>query len=199
MAVPYVVRKKADLTSGERKELWYGVPKKLIDPIRNREFAEYMEKRSGFHRGQIDGILTEMVDAIRSLLSIGQPVTIEGLGTFHTSLTSPGFERPEQVTPGKVSVSRVYFVACPEFSREVKKMKCMRIPFNLYMPEEMLTKEMKKADREQEREEYDRMVAPEIDEEVQESDKLILESRLEVSIAEKNSKVRETDKFIVYL
>lgn len=59
MAVPYVVRKKADLTSGERKELWYGVPKKLIDPIRNREFAEYMEKRSGFHRGQIDGILTE--------------------------------------------------------------------------------------------------------------------------------------------
>ncbi len=168
MAVPYVVRKKADLTSGERKELWYGVPKKLIDPIRNREFAEYMEKRSGFHRGQIDGILTEMVDAIRSLLSIGQPVTIEGLGTFHTSLTSPGFERPEQVTSGKVSVSRVYFVACPEFSREVKKMKCMRIPFNLYMPEEMLTKEMKKADREQEREEYERMVAPEIDEEVQE-------------------------------
>ncbi len=52
MAVPYVVRKKADLTSGERKELWYGVPKKLIDPIRNREFAEYMEKRSGFHRGR---------------------------------------------------------------------------------------------------------------------------------------------------
>ena len=33
MAVPYVVRKKADLTSGERKELWYGVPKKT-DKIR---------------------------------------------------------------------------------------------------------------------------------------------------------------------
>ena len=29
MGVPYVVRKKADLTSGERKELWYAVPKKL--------------------------------------------------------------------------------------------------------------------------------------------------------------------------
>ena len=118
MAVPYVVRKKADLTSGEKKELWYGVPKRVLNPIRNREFAEYMERRSGFHRGQIDGILTEMVDAIRTLLSIGQPVTIEGLGTFHTSLTSPGFERPEQVTPGKVSVSRVYFVACPEFGRK---------------------------------------------------------------------------------
>ncbi len=36
------------------------------------------------------------------------------------------------------------------------------------MPEEMLTKEMKKADWEQEREEYSCMVASEIDEEVQE-------------------------------
>ncbi len=31
MAIPYVVRKKADLTSGERKELWYGVPSKIQD------------------------------------------------------------------------------------------------------------------------------------------------------------------------
>lgn len=168
MAIPYVVRKKADLSSGERKELWYGVPKKLIDPIKNREFAEYLEKRSGFHRGQINGIMTEMVDAIRSLLSIGQSVTIEGLGTFQTALTSPGFERPEQVTPGKVSVSRVYFVACPEFSNEVKKFKTMRIPFKMYMPEEMLTKEMLKADREQEREENERMTAREPDDESQE-------------------------------
>lgn len=52
MAVPYVVRKKADLTSGERKELWYGVPKKLIDPIRNREFAEYMENGVDFIAGR---------------------------------------------------------------------------------------------------------------------------------------------------
>ena len=95
MSVPYVVRKKVDLTSGERKELWYGVPGKILEPIRKKEFAEYLEKRSGFHRGQIDGILTEMVDAIHSLLSIGQAVTSEGLGTFHSALTSSGFESPE--------------------------------------------------------------------------------------------------------
>lgn len=29
MSIPYVVRKKADLSSGERKELWYGVPSKM--------------------------------------------------------------------------------------------------------------------------------------------------------------------------
>ena len=95
MSVPYVVRKKVDLTSRERKELWYGVPGKILEPIRKKEFAEYLEKRSGFHRGQIDGILTEMVDTIHSLLSIRQAVTSEGLGTFHTALTSSGFESPE--------------------------------------------------------------------------------------------------------
>lgn len=160
MAIPYVVRKKADLTSGERKELWYGVPKNLQAPVQNREFAEMMEKRSGFHRGQVEGILTEIVDTIQYYLSMGIPVTIEGLGTFQTSLTSLGFELPEQVTPGKVSVSRAYFVSCPEFSRKVKKMKCVRIPFKYYIPESEMTNGMKKADRIQDKDETECGIYP---------------------------------------
>ena len=46
-----------------------------------------------------------------------------------------------------------YFVPCSDFRREVKKIKCVRIPFKYYMPENMLTKEMEKVDKEQEREE----------------------------------------------
>ena len=90
-------------------------------------------------------------------------MTIEGLGTFQTALTSSGCELPEQVTPGKVSISRVYFVANSKFSRELKRTKCMRIPFKYYMPESMLTKEMKKADREMELAEFE-VEEPEIDE-----------------------------------
>ena len=53
MAIPYVVRKKADLTSGERKELWYGVPSKIQDRggVQNKELAQVVELRGGFHRG----------------------------------------------------------------------------------------------------------------------------------------------------
>lgn len=154
MPIPYVVRKKADLTSGERKELWYGVPSRMQHPLKNRAFSEYMEKRSGFHRGQVNGILTEMVDAIQSLLSMGQAVTIEGLGTFQVSLTSEGCEYPEQVTPGKVKVSRICFTASPQLRREMRKVKGRRIPFHSYMPESVLTEAMKRADRKQERVEY---------------------------------------------
>ena len=126
MSIPYVVRKKADLSSGERKELWYGVPSK-------------MQRRGGVKNKEL-----------QDLLSSGHSVTIEGLGTFQTALTSQGCVLPEQVTPGKVAISRVYFVANSKFSRELKKTKCTRIPFKYYMPESMLTKEMKKADQEQE-------------------------------------------------
>ena len=139
MSIPYVVRKKADLSSGERKELWYGVPSKMQrrGGVKNKELAVRMAKTTGFHRGQIEGILSELVESIQEL--------------------------PEQVTPGKVAISRVYFVANSKFSRELKKTKCTRIPFKYYMPESMLTKNMKKADRELEQTEYD-IEEPEIDE-----------------------------------
>lgn len=53
MSIPYVVRKKADLTSGERKELWYGVPSKMQRKggVKNKELAVRMAKSTGFHRG----------------------------------------------------------------------------------------------------------------------------------------------------
>lgn len=56
MSIPYVVRKKADLSSGERKELWYGVPSKMQrrGGVKNKELAVRMAKTTGFHRGQIE-------------------------------------------------------------------------------------------------------------------------------------------------
>ena len=46
MSIPYVVRKKADLSSGERKELWYGVPSKMQrrGGVKNKELAVRMAK-----------------------------------------------------------------------------------------------------------------------------------------------------------
>ena len=75
-----------------------------------------MAKTTGFHRGQIEGILAELVESIQDLLSSGHSVTIEGLGNFQTALTSQGCVLPVQVTPGKVAISRVYFVEYSKFS-----------------------------------------------------------------------------------
>lgn len=110
MSIPYVVRKKADLSSGERKELWYGVPSKMQrrGGVKNKELAVRMAKTTGFHRGQIEGILSELVESIQDLLSSGHSVTIEGLGTFQTALTSQGCVRPNRYAGESCYFTRIF-------------------------------------------------------------------------------------------
>ncbi len=72
----------------------------------------------------------------------GQSVAIRGFGTFQTALTSKGFEHPGQVTPGEVSVSKVYFMADRNLLRRLKKVNCYRIPLSYDLPKELLTPEI---------------------------------------------------------
>lgn len=151
MTIPYLVRKKADLSSGKRKEQWYAVQKKLQERggVDLTKLAELLSKRSHFPLGMIMGILSELGDTIEDILSMGQSVTISNLGTFQTALTSPGFDRPEQVMPGKVKLSRVYFVADRGLTARLKEVQPFRIPFSLYVPESQLTPAMRRADKNQ--------------------------------------------------
>ena len=95
----------------------------------------------------IMGILSES-DTIEDILSMGRPVAIPNLGTFQTTLTSPGFV-PEQVMPGRVKLSRVYFVADRGLTARLKEVQPFRIPFSLYVPESQLTPAMRRADKNQ--------------------------------------------------
>ena len=54
MSIPYVVRKKADLSSGERKELWYGVPSKMQrrGGVKNKELAYGWQRQQAFIVGR---------------------------------------------------------------------------------------------------------------------------------------------------
>lgn len=151
MSIPYLVRKKADLTSGERKELWYAVQKKVQERggVNIEKLSERLAKQSHFPQGMIMGILSELGETIEDILSSGQSVTIPNLGTFQTALTSPGFETPEQVMPGKVKLSRVCFTADRKMTARLKSEPRFRIPFDLYFPENKITPAMRKADKQQ--------------------------------------------------
>ena len=155
MSIPYLVRKKADLSSGERKELWYAVQKKVQERggVNIQELAERLSKRSHFPQGMIMGILSELGDMVEDILSMGQSVTIPNLGTFQTAVTSPGFERPEQVMPGKVKLSRVYFVADRKLTTRLKQVQRFRLPFSMYLPDSEITPAMRRADKKQKAEE----------------------------------------------
>lgn len=155
MAIPYIVRRKADVSSGERKELWYAVGKKLQKKggKTERDVAHQVAQRTGFHRGVVEAVLAATGEIIEEALSDGHSVTLRGIGSFQTAVTSKGFEHPEDVLPHSVRLSRVYFKADHMLTLAVKRAGCHRIPFKYYFPEELLTKKMELADKQAEREE----------------------------------------------
>ncbi len=144
MSIPYLVRQKKNLLNKAKSGLWYAVVRKFQrrGGVNEKELGELVAMRGGFSRGVVEGVLTAVSEVIESELSKGQSVTIRGFGTFQTALTSKGFEHPAQVTPGEVSVSKVYFMADRNLLRRLKKVACYRIPLSYYLPKELLTPEV---------------------------------------------------------
>jgi len=142
MSIPYVVRKKVYTTGEEKKELWHAVIKKVQRKggVTEDDLAWMISNHTSFSKGEIRGIIIELVDTIEKVLSEGQSVTIKNFGSFQTAVTSKGFEQPEEVTPGEVSVSKVYFIADRGMSHRLKQVPCIQIPLGYYLPEDLLLK-----------------------------------------------------------
>lgn len=155
MPIPYLVRQKKNLLNKTKSGLWYAVIRKFQKRggVNEKEIGELVAMRGGFSRGVVEGVLTAVGEAIEYQLCHGQSVTIRGFGTFQTALTSKGFERPEQVTPGEVSVSKVYFMADRDMLKRIKSEKCTRMPLSWYLPKELLSPEVLAEEAKEETEE----------------------------------------------
>ena len=88
--------------------------------------------------------MADLPHFIEEALKNGESVSIKGLGSFHIAITSEGFEHPEDVMPGTVRISRVYFTADRGLSRE---MRFFRYPLSKYFPASMLSKKVVEAEK----------------------------------------------------
>lgn len=144
MSIFYLVTKKVFPKLGEKNEQWFAVQRKLQKKggATNLELAERLSAYTSFNKGDIQGILIELPNVMADLLRDGRSVTIDGLGTFQTALTSNGFDHPEQIVPSEVRLSRVYFRADKKLVEVVKKARFIRIPLSKYLPESLLSKKV---------------------------------------------------------
>ena len=144
MSIIYLVRKKVFSKAGEKMTQWFAVQRKVQKKsgVTNRELARRLSQYTSFKEGEVQGILIELVKVIEKTLQEGHSVTIDGLGTFQTAITSNGFDRPEQVTPREVRLSRVYFRADRKLVEFVRRAKFIRYPLSRYFPASMLGKEV---------------------------------------------------------
>lgn len=144
MSLIYLVRRKKFQTVNGIKQLYYAVQRKLQarGGSTERDLARRMSAHNGFSEGEVMGMLTDLPRYIKEILLEGGSVTIKGLGTFQTAVTSEGFEYPDDVTPGKVRLSKIYFVPDRSFFGQVsQEMTYYRYPLSKYFPKEQLRPE----------------------------------------------------------
>ena len=151
MALVYLVRKKKFKAIDGIKELYYAVQRKL--QVRGgkteEDLANILSARKGCTKGDVLSILTDLPAAIETILKNGESVTIRGLGSFQTAITSEGGEYPDDVMPHTVRLSKVYFIADRKFAYRVSQMKFFRYPLSNYYPASALRPETIKAEAEQ--------------------------------------------------
>ncbi|MCC8187179.1 MAG: HU family DNA-binding protein [Bacteroides sp.] len=130
MSINYVVTKKVDKTGETPKTLYYATTKFIQKPgegVDINQLAYELAERSSLSEGDVLSVLKQLPDRVIEHLKFGRTVHLEGIGTFMTSLTSEGYETPEEVTAEKVRVKRVCFRADKGLTYQVKKAKFMSI------------------------------------------------------------------------
>ena len=125
MGLIYLVRKKKFRTAEGIRELYFAIQRKLQKRGGKNEedLAEILSTNSSRSKGEVLSILTDLP------------------GAFHASITSNGFEHPEDVLPHEVRVSKVYFIADRKFTQRVSRMKFFRYPLSKYFPKNLLRPE----------------------------------------------------------
>lgn len=57
--------------------------------------AEHIEQNTTFKKGEVKGLLVELVEEMKQELQAGRTVNLNGFGRFHLSVTSLSVDRPE--------------------------------------------------------------------------------------------------------
>lgn len=97
--------------------------------ITTREIAQKLAERSSLTPGDIRATLIGLSELLESYLHDGYSVKFEDLGVFSLSITSEGYETPEECTPRHVKAKKICFRADPQLKKNLKKVKFERTPF----------------------------------------------------------------------
>ena len=139
MGMIYLVRKKLFRSKEGMKQLYYAVQRTLQPRggVTTEKLAQRMARRKGMGEGDVQSVLVDLPKYIEEALSEGE-----------TAITSEGFEHPDDVMPGKVRVSRIYFKPDRMLTGRLRQnMDFFRYPLSKYFPHEMLRPETLERER----------------------------------------------------
>lgn len=120
----YKLQEMGDMRYDGKRRVY---PKMVTNRTLSRK--EFVKMMQNYHRGisesTTEAVLTDVVDMLTDMLSMGYNVNLEGFGTFSLAFED---EKPREIlnpddkmTYRKVGVKDINFKASPEFVKDVKR------------------------------------------------------------------------------
>lgn len=88
--------------------------------------CERIADRSSFNVGEVKGIMALFKEELVGALKEGDPVEIEGVGSFYVTAKCPPIRNPKAIRAESIRFSKVVFRACKELKQEMKVMRFER-------------------------------------------------------------------------
>ncbi|MGD9993312.1 MAG: HU family DNA-binding protein [Salinivirgaceae bacterium] len=114
MAIRYKVIERAEpgVPGGGRRR--YFASANVRGEFTLRDATKRIEKTSTINGADIYGVLYALVEVMKDALADGQIFRLGDLGSLRVSLSSKGFDAPEQVSRSGITGTRVIFTPGPE-------------------------------------------------------------------------------------
>lgn len=80
--------------------------------VDTEELASLIQENTTFKKGEVRGLIDELVSQMKRQLAMGQTINLDGFGRFHLSVESEGANTPEEF----------------DIERDIKRVKCKFMP-----------------------------------------------------------------------
>jgi predicted histone-like DNA-binding protein len=84
------------------------------------EIAKEIEGRSALSLGDVQSVLSNLVEVLPLFLKLGQSVKLEGFGTFRISVSSEGATTADELSAHHVGGVKIVFLPSVELKRNVE-------------------------------------------------------------------------------
>jgi predicted histone-like DNA-binding protein len=85
-----------------------------------KEIAKEIEGRSALSLGDVQSVLSNLVEVLPTFLKLGQSVNLEGFGSFRVSVTSDGAAAPEELNARHVRGVKLLFLPSSGLKRSLE-------------------------------------------------------------------------------
>jgi predicted histone-like DNA-binding protein len=98
---------------------WYLTQEKT-GTIGINEIAKEIEGRSALSTGDVQSVLSNLVEMIPLFLKLGQTIKLEGFGSFRITVQSEGTDTPEELNAHHVKGIKLIFHPSTELKRSLE-------------------------------------------------------------------------------